>query len=58
MGQYALMKKLVTVVEFPSFTSQIGDSLTASERDDLITFLAHTPLAGEEIPMKQRLYFG
>lgn len=43
------MKKLITIIEFPSFTAQVGVVIKTSERDDLINFLARQPDAGEEI---------
>jgi mRNA-degrading endonuclease RelE of RelBE toxin-antitoxin system len=44
------MKKMLTIVEFPSFSSQVGRLINSSERDELITFLAKQPDAGQEIP--------
>jgi mRNA-degrading endonuclease RelE of RelBE toxin-antitoxin system len=43
------MKKMITIIEFPSFLSQIGKSITAEERDEFIDFLAKNPDAGDEI---------
>lgn len=45
-----MTKKMITIVEFPSFLSQVGDAIKVSERDELIDFLAKQPDAGEEIP--------
>ncbi len=44
------MKKLLTIIEFPAFLSQVGSLIKPVERDELITFLARQPDAGEEIP--------
>lgn len=43
------MKKLITVIEFPSFLDQIERCIKSEERDDLIHFLARNPEEGEEI---------
>ena len=43
------MKKMITIIEFPSFLAQIGKSMTATERDEFIDFLAKNPNAGDEI---------
>lgn len=43
------MKKMITIIEFPSFLSQVGGIIKANERDELIDFLAKNPEAGEEI---------
>ena len=43
------MKKMITIIEFPSFLAQIGKSMTATERDEFIDFLAKNPDAGDEI---------
>ena len=43
------MKKMITIVELPPFLSQVGVSIKAGERDELIEFLAKNPDAGEEI---------
>ena len=40
---------MITIIEFPSFLSQIGKSITAEERDEFIDFLAKNPDAGDEI---------
>lgn len=44
------MKKMITIIEFPPFLSQVGVSIKSSERDELVDFLARQPEAGEEIP--------
>jgi mRNA-degrading endonuclease RelE of RelBE toxin-antitoxin system len=44
------MTKMITIIEFPFFLSQIGSSISAVERDELIDFLARQPSAGDEIP--------
>ena len=33
-------EKMITIIEFPSFLAQIGKSMTATERDEFIDFLA------------------
>ncbi len=43
------MKRMITIIEFPSFLAQIGKSMTGNERDDFIDFLAKYPEAGDEI---------
>lgn len=43
------MKKMVTIIELPSFLSQVDGTIKANERDELIVFLAKYPDAGEEI---------
>ena len=40
---------MITIIEFPSFLSQVGVSIKATERDELIDFLARKPEAGAEI---------
>jgi hypothetical protein len=44
------MTKMITIAEFPSFSSQVGKSITSNERDELIDYLARDPTAGDEIP--------
>lgn len=44
------MLKMITIIEFPSFLSQVGVCISAAERDELIDFLARLPDAGDEIP--------
>ena len=41
---------MTTIIEFPSSLSQVGLSISAAERDELIDFLAREPDAGDEIP--------
>lgn len=41
---------MITIIEFSSFLSQVGVSISSSERDELIDFLARQPAAGDEIP--------
>ena len=43
------MKKMITIIEFPSFLAQIGKSMTAIERDEFIDFLSKHPESGDEI---------
>lgn len=45
-----MLKKMITLIEFPAFLSQVGSCIKASERDDLVDYLARYPEAGEEIP--------
>lgn len=40
---------MITIIEFPSFLSQVGGVIKTDERDELIDFLAKQPEAGEEI---------
>ena len=44
------MKKLQTVAELPTFTSQAAAIFSPAEKEDVISFLAANPLAGDEIP--------
>lgn len=44
------MKRMITIIEFPSFLSRIGKSMSSDERDNFINFLAKYPDAGDEIP--------
>lgn len=39
-GVHYKTEALLTVVELPSFLSEVGKSITATERDDLIAYLA------------------
>lgn len=41
---------MITIIEFPTFLSQVGESITSKERDELIEYLARNPESGEEIP--------
>ncbi len=41
---------LITVVELPTFIRRTDKLLSATEREELITFLAENPLEGSEIP--------
>lgn len=43
-------RKLVTVLETPAFSRRAEKLLSDEERDDLITFLAGNPEAGDEMP--------
>ena len=43
------MDKMITIAEFPAFQAQVGECITAHERDNLCDFLARNPEAGEEI---------
>jgi len=44
------MKKMITIIEFKPFLTQVGVSITEGERDELIDFLARNPDSGDEIP--------
>ncbi|MBV9576699.1 MAG: type II toxin-antitoxin system RelE/ParE family toxin [Gammaproteobacteria bacterium] len=44
------MTKMITIIEFPSFSGQVGGSISSTERDQLIDFLARQPEVGDEIP--------
>jgi hypothetical protein len=41
---------LVTVVETPQFIAQADKLLTTAERDELISYLAANPMAGDLVP--------
>lgn len=41
---------MITIIEFPSFLSQIGNSISTEERDEFIDFIAKNPEAGDIIP--------
>ncbi len=41
---------MITIIEFPSFLSQVGIGISSVERDELIDFLARKPESGDEIP--------
>ena len=41
---------MITIIEFPSFLSQIDKSMSTKERDEFIDFLAKNPYAGDPIP--------
>jgi mRNA-degrading endonuclease RelE of RelBE toxin-antitoxin system len=43
------MKRMITIIEFPSFLSRIGKCISIDERDEFIDFLAKNPDAGVEI---------
>jgi len=45
-----MTRALVTVVETTAFARRADKLLAPDERDDLITFLAENPEAGDEIP--------
>ena len=44
------MKKMITIIEFPGFLSQVGSSISIDERDEFINFIARNPDAGNIIP--------
>lgn len=41
---------LITVVEFPTYLSQVGKCISEEESNELVEFLARHPYAGQEIP--------
>ena len=49
MEHTLIMKRMITIIEFPTFLSQIGKSMSTDERDEFIDFLAKNPDAGDEI---------
>ena len=44
------MKKMITIIEFAGFLSQVGSSISSDERDEFITYIAKNPEAGDIIP--------
>ena len=40
---------MITIAEFPAFQAQVGECITAEERDNLCDFLARNPEAGKKI---------
>lgn len=48
--EHNMNKSMITIVELPSFLSQLGRCIKLEERDNLIDFLARHPEAGDEIP--------
>jgi mRNA-degrading endonuclease RelE of RelBE toxin-antitoxin system len=44
------MNKMITIIEFSGFLSQVGSSISADERDEFITYIAKNPQAGDIIP--------
>jgi hypothetical protein len=44
------MSDLNTVVELPSFLNEVGSTISSTERDKLINYLARFPGDGAEIP--------
>lgn len=49
MEHTTIMTRMITIIELPSFLSQIGASMTSSERDEFINFLAKNPEIGDLI---------
>lgn len=43
-------RALITVVETPAFARRAEKLLSADEREEVVTFLAENPEAGDEIP--------
>lgn len=41
---------MITIIEFPGFLSQVGNSISAAERDEFINFIARNPEVGDLIP--------
>jgi mRNA-degrading endonuclease RelE of RelBE toxin-antitoxin system len=50
MGHDRNMKRMITIIEFPGFLSQVGNSISTDERDEFINFIARNPKAGDLIP--------
>jgi mRNA-degrading endonuclease RelE of RelBE toxin-antitoxin system len=44
------MKKMITIIEFPGFLSQVGNSISSDERDEFIAYIAQNPEVGDIIP--------
>jgi len=44
------MRKLQTVAELPTFINQAAAIFSSEEKEEVISFLASNPLAGDEIP--------
>ncbi|EHL32376.1 type II toxin-antitoxin system RelE/ParE family toxin [Legionella drancourtii] len=44
------MKKMITIIEFAGFLSQVGNSISPDERDEFITYIANNPEVGDIIP--------
>lgn len=44
------MKRMITIIEFPGFLLQVGNSIGADERDEFINYIARNPEAGDLIP--------
>ncbi len=43
-------RALITIVETPAFARRVEKLLSADEREEVVTFLAENPEAGDEIP--------
>jgi mRNA-degrading endonuclease RelE of RelBE toxin-antitoxin system len=50
LGHNLFMNKMITIIEFSGFLSQVGSSISADERDEFITYIAKNPQAGDIIP--------
>jgi hypothetical protein len=46
MGHDKIMTKMITIIEFSLFLSQVGVSISVAERDELIDFLAGCLMEG------------
>jgi hypothetical protein len=44
------MKRMITIIEFPGFLSQVGNSISADESDAFINYIAQNPEAGDILP--------
>ncbi len=44
------MKRMITIIEFPAFLSQVGSSISSDERDEFLNYIARNPEAGDIIP--------
>lgn len=49
MEHHLSMKRMITIIEFPAFLSQIGSSISSEERDEFIDYIAKNPEAGDII---------
>ncbi len=43
------MKRMITIIEFSGFLSQVGSSISSDERDEFINFIARNPEVGDII---------
>ena len=50
MEHHLNMRRMITIIEFPGFLSQIGNSISADERDEFVNFIARNPFSGDLIP--------
>lgn len=50
MEHNSIMRKMITIIEFPGFLAQVGGSISCDERDEFITYIAKNPEIGDIIP--------